>query len=375
MVLFNCAYTDIEPGFDPSISREDDDVFLEHDYADSTNLYDRLEVKDWVGVVKFLDTGYWPGSLFMDPLPPKRQARTWIVKHVPGTQQIKWRQLPIHLAVIMDAPLCILKRLLDFYPASIRLVDDEQQLPLHLALRQGLEDDKVDFLLGLYPEAVHLKGKANRTALDCAKRSPRHQARARILSAFTKVVMEKAEKPIPLNKTASLLDVEERDQPEEEPEEDQAIRQTLSKMELVASKSFSSTDLKTIRDEVNQLKKYLLERNLTTSIVQGDIERLQCSIDAKLEDLSGKTQQELLAMQLAMQKEMEDHRQMDEALSELRAEVEKLKAELVATKPTTTTRSKITKPPSGATESTSTIKSKRPTPSDDHTQVASTLTL
>lgn len=199
---FQCAVPTIQSGLE-------NDAVLECDYEKNcTNLYKRIEVGEWDIIAIFLDTGYWPSHFYPDSMTPAEQARTWVTRmdvdgppEQPPAQgnpalmgsdatlcslvvpKIKWSQLPLHLAIVVDAPLGIVRRLVNLYPASIRCTDDEHMLPLHLALRHSAPDVIVDFLLQAFPEAVNARGKSNRTALECALRS-RKKARARIIQIF-----------------------------------------------------------------------------------------------------------------------------------------------------------------------------------------------
>lgn len=127
-----------------------------------------------------------PGyATFKDPMSPSTQVRTWVTRFEKDSDyQIKWSQLPLHLALVMDAPVEVVRRLVRLYPVSIRCTDDQHMLPLHLSLRQGCSDEVVDFLTHEFPEAIHAKGKEHRSVVDCAMRSRKRRARARMLNYF-----------------------------------------------------------------------------------------------------------------------------------------------------------------------------------------------
>jgi hypothetical protein len=65
-------------------------------------------------------------------------------------------------------------------------------LPFHLAMRHGSSDEVVDFLLESFPDAVNVRAKNNRTALECAMRS-RKKARARMLCIFLEKTQERTD--------------------------------------------------------------------------------------------------------------------------------------------------------------------------------------
>jgi len=159
---------------------------LDCDYeVDCTPLYSSLERKDWAGVAFFLDSGFWPGHIVEDENPPYDQARTRVTRYEPGSdkKKIKWSQLPLHLALVVDAPLAVVRRLVEVFPESIRCTDDQGMLPLHVAMRHGASDEATDYVLQAFPDAVLRKGKKDRTALDCAMRSEK-RARGSILATI-----------------------------------------------------------------------------------------------------------------------------------------------------------------------------------------------
>lgn len=161
------------------------DATLEVDYSTNcTTLYKMIEKQDWESIAYFLDRGYWVGSLWADKVPPAQQARTWVTRFDPdNSTKIKWSHLPLHLAVVVEAPLGVIRRLVEAYPKALKSTDDEHMLPFHLSLRHGSADDVVEYLLSGFPDAIYVKGKNNRSASECAMRS-RKKARARMLTAL-----------------------------------------------------------------------------------------------------------------------------------------------------------------------------------------------
>lgn len=147
-------------------------------------LFKRLEDQEWDAVISFLDTGFWPYHFVKDPVSPQEQVRTWVTRvtntHPPRTV---WSQLPLHLALVTSAPLDVIYRMVNLYPASVSCSDDEKMLPLHLALKHGAHEDVLDLLLETFPDAVKVRGKRNRSTLEYAMNTP-IWARALVLTAF-----------------------------------------------------------------------------------------------------------------------------------------------------------------------------------------------
>ena len=162
---------------------------LESNYEkDCPPLYAAIEgaesPEDYARIVKFLSTGRWEGSYFNIGASPAVQAKTWVTRFdEQDNTKVKWSQLPLHLAVVCDAPFALIKALVELYPAALRCTDDQHMLPLHLSLRHGLPDETVAFFVEEFPEAVNAKGKSGRTSVECASRAkPNH--RGKILKAF-----------------------------------------------------------------------------------------------------------------------------------------------------------------------------------------------
>jgi hypothetical protein len=66
-------------GLRDETSKEIVEEVLEVDYNKGcTTLYKMIEEQDWESIAKFMDTGYWIGSLWADKVPPAEQAKTWV---------------------------------------------------------------------------------------------------------------------------------------------------------------------------------------------------------------------------------------------------------------------------------------------------------
>ena len=75
---------------------------------------------------------------------------------------LRWRMLPIHAAIIFNAPMGVIQGLLKAYPIGATCADDQGMLPLHLAFRSQSDEEVVLALLDVYPEAMEqgdLKGR------------------------------------------------------------------------------------------------------------------------------------------------------------------------------------------------------------------------
>ena len=176
------------PFFSSEPARNADETF-ECDYErDCTALYkaieSAIEPNEFDPIIKFLDTGYWSGSFFTDPISPADQAKTWVTRFDPtDAAKVKWSQLPLHLAIVCGAPPAVIGRLVKLFPEGLRCTDDQHMLPLHLALRHNVSDEIVAFLLMQFPDAVNASGKSGRSAVECALRA-KDKLRGKILEIF-----------------------------------------------------------------------------------------------------------------------------------------------------------------------------------------------
>jgi hypothetical protein len=138
---------------------------LECDYdKDATTLYQAIESEAWIPVLQFLETGKWEHMFGADPNPPSRQAQTWVTRF--DNDRVRWSILPIHLAIIKNAPSKITTTLLDLHPLGAKSVDDQGSLPLHLAFKHGASDRILIDLIQRFPESLFTKDSRGRIPVD-----------------------------------------------------------------------------------------------------------------------------------------------------------------------------------------------------------------
>lgn len=97
------------------------------------------------------------------------EARTWIIRYQKNSNEVRWRLLPLHSAVIFKAPPKVVKALLKTYPKAAQESDDQGMIPLHLAFRH-LGESTLKELLDAYPQGVQVKDNRGRTPLDFGAR-------------------------------------------------------------------------------------------------------------------------------------------------------------------------------------------------------------
>jgi hypothetical protein len=115
---------------------------------------------------ELLESSQWDQARLKSRTHPE-QVQTWIVRR-DEQHRIKWKLLPLHAAVIFQAPVIVIEALLQEYPEAVQQRDDQGMLPLHLAFRHTLDDSLVEFLLQQHIPAVSVQDKRGRIPLDHA---------------------------------------------------------------------------------------------------------------------------------------------------------------------------------------------------------------
>jgi hypothetical protein len=140
-------------------TEEEDEKPLECNYdTDLITLYQALEEQAWIPALDLIET---------DSQESRDQVRTWVTRYEKNGS-VRWSQLPIHAAMIFNAPFKIVKALVDAYPKGVRCTDDQHMLPLHLAFRYGVPDNTLLLLLEAFPGAMNAKNRKGRVPALCA---------------------------------------------------------------------------------------------------------------------------------------------------------------------------------------------------------------
>ena len=88
--------------------------------------------------------------------PPTSPTAAMAVSRQRHPKVLRWRMLPLHGAVLFNAPVNVVETLIKAHPAGCSAEDDQGMLPLHLAFRVGASEDIVLALLDVYPEAIEI---------------------------------------------------------------------------------------------------------------------------------------------------------------------------------------------------------------------------
>jgi len=104
-----------------------------------------------------------------------QEAASWLCRYENksgkrGSKELlRWRILPIHSAVVLNAPKSVIKSLVDAYSDGLRMGDDRDMLPLHMAFRLGIDLDVCALLIESYPQSLQHKDNKGNTPMQILK--------------------------------------------------------------------------------------------------------------------------------------------------------------------------------------------------------------
>ncbi|KAL7487711.1 hypothetical protein ACHAW6_013284 [Cyclotella cf. meneghiniana] len=212
----------VPPLKDPTMddNEDDEDAMWEQDCnydINPTVMFQMLESGDWRECVEFLDGKSSENNLWnfkaliekgigggekkpdVDKMKARQkelrsQARTWIVRRE-TTGVLRWRMLPIHAALVFNAPFDVVLRLYHLYPGAIRCRNDLGMLPLHHVFMYGNEDRILELFLDVFPEALTVIDDKGRLPLGCTPQDGSdNERRSNILDLYAKFHVELVKK-------------------------------------------------------------------------------------------------------------------------------------------------------------------------------------
>lgn len=298
---------------------------LERNYEeDCPSLYEALEAAtteaDFDRILKYLETGRWEGLLFSsEGSSPIDQTKTWVTRFdINDSNKVMWSQLPLHLAIVCNAPLSIVKALVKLNPQALRCTDDQHMLPLHLALRQGASDEVVAFLALEFPEAVNAKGKNGRTAVECSQRA-KHKERGMILEVFVERTKSKMCAAVYNEKAVFQATIDSQSK------EIKTIKSQLEAQYSVAEKLRSNLANATAELERTRTEKKAIEASIVK--VQ-ELENSHAESDAKAKEQIDKLRGAKVVETLELQKKVEELEANQKEMNEMQRKARQVEASL-----------------------------------------------
>lgn len=200
---------DTSPSKLDSIVEEDDHAIKvisipeERDFDQNpTELYLSLMRKDWTAVQSLADSH-------------PEETSVWIYRRE-SNGKLRWKLLPLHAAIIFDAPLDILTLLVSNFVAAVVSADDQGMVPLHLAVRMGRPACVLELLIRADGTCLDATDRKGRTPRALAAKSPDKE----MLSVLDALVMPKPIVETPL-KELQLVQEEAEDDAEEKKEDEE----------------------------------------------------------------------------------------------------------------------------------------------------------
>jgi len=100
-------------------------------------------------------------------------ASTWISRREPATKagsgELRWRMLPLHAALLFQAPDDVIQKIMRAYPAAAQCADDRGMLPLHIALAKRSSEPLIHSLLRVHPESMNTPDAHGTLPIDIAR--------------------------------------------------------------------------------------------------------------------------------------------------------------------------------------------------------------
>jgi hypothetical protein len=108
---------------------------------------------------KFIEYKDWDEALQRCAVAPE-EARTWVIRYEDYNDSdelteaddyehkvIRWQMLPLHIAIVFNAPVKLVTAILQAYPVAIKKTDDRKMLPIHLSCRNLTNLNVAQFLV------------------------------------------------------------------------------------------------------------------------------------------------------------------------------------------------------------------------------------
>jgi hypothetical protein len=123
--------------------------------------------KNVIPLYELLESSQWDKARIRCRTYPE-EVQTWIVRR-DANAHVRWKLLPLHAAVIFQAPASVIEGMLKEFPVAAGKRDDQGMLPLHLAFRHKQEESLMELLLDQYPQGVAVKDIRDRLPIDHGK--------------------------------------------------------------------------------------------------------------------------------------------------------------------------------------------------------------
>lgn len=123
-------------------------------------------------LIRLIESKSWSEAIARCHMFPQ-EAASWLCRYEKNpkkrSRELRWRILPIHSAVVLNAPKTVIKALIDAYPDGLRMGDDRDMLPLHMAFRLGIDLAVCALLIESYPQSLQHRDNKGNTPMQILK--------------------------------------------------------------------------------------------------------------------------------------------------------------------------------------------------------------
>jgi len=98
-----------------------------------------------------------------------KECKTWVVARGQKKDQLRFRALPLHAALVFGAPDDLVTKIFTSYPLAARGRDVKGRLPIHLAMEHNASDLIVNLIIEAFPKGIFVIDKKSKTPLDYIK--------------------------------------------------------------------------------------------------------------------------------------------------------------------------------------------------------------
>jgi hypothetical protein len=118
-------------------------------------------------------------------------CKTWVIaKGLSKGQSLRFRALPLHAAIVFDAPEELIIKILRAYPKASRGRDIKGRLPIHLAMEHASSEQIVMLLIDAFPKGFFAVDKKEMTPLDHVNGNSTRSYMARYLPQLIQAKLE-----------------------------------------------------------------------------------------------------------------------------------------------------------------------------------------
>ena len=165
-----------------------------------TDLFQALEAREFLYV----------NSMFkQSSLQFTKECKTWVVARGQQQEQLRFRALPLHAALVFGAPDELVMKILNAYPLATRGRDVKGRLPIHLAMEHNASEEVVALIIEAFPKGMLAIDKKKMAPLDYINGNMGrvHMKKYLPLIIAAKVEEERAKWEVELAKTLEELKV------------------------------------------------------------------------------------------------------------------------------------------------------------------------